>query len=41
MKAPSLVDEIESTIAGAAGKSKVTLIILSMGGGVSVQRKRS
>ena len=33
MKAPSLVDEIENTIAGAAGKHKVTLIILAMGKG--------
>ena len=39
MKAPSLVDEIESTISGAAGKSKVMLIILSMGDGVSVAKE--
>ena len=39
METPSLVDEIESTISGAAGKSKVTLIILSVGGGVSVAKE--
>ena len=39
MKAPSLVDEIESTISGAAGKNKVNLIILSVGEGVSVAKE--
>jgi hypothetical protein len=39
MKAPSLVDEIESTIRGAAGRQKVTLVMLSMGKGVSVAKE--
>jgi len=39
MEPPSLVDEIESTISGAAGKHKVTLIILAMGKGVSVAKE--
>jgi len=39
MGTPSLVDEIESTISGAAGKHKVTLIILSVGSGVSVAKE--
>ena len=39
MKAPSLIDEIESTISGAAGGQKVTLVILSMGSGVSVSKE--
>ena len=36
MEPLGLVDEIESTISGAAGKHKVTLIILSIGKGVAV-----
>jgi hypothetical protein len=39
MDAPTLISEIESTIAGAAGKQKVTLIILSLGKGVSVSKE--
>jgi chorismate synthase len=39
MKTPSLVDEIESTISGAAAGQKVTLVILSMGSGVSVAKE--
>jgi len=39
MKAPSLIDEIESTISSAAGGQKVTLVILSMGNGVSVSKE--
>ena len=39
MAARTLVDEIESTISGAAGKQKVTLVILSMGSGVSVAKE--
>ena len=39
MKAPTLVDGIESAIAGAAGKQKVTLVKLSMGNGVSVAKE--
>ncbi|MCX6770709.1 MAG: hypothetical protein NTX79_01505 [Candidatus Micrarchaeota archaeon] len=39
MGTPSLVDEIESTIAGAAGKHKVTLVMLSVGKGVSVAKE--
>jgi hypothetical protein len=39
METPSLIDEIESTISGAAGKQKVTLIMLSMGKGVSVAKE--
>ena len=39
MEPPSLVDEIESTISGAAGKRTVTLIILAMGKGVSVAKE--
>jgi hypothetical protein len=35
----TLVDEIESTISGAAGKHKVTLIILAMGSDVSVAKE--
>ncbi|MFA6328309.1 MAG: hypothetical protein WCY41_02605 [Candidatus Micrarchaeia archaeon] len=39
MQTPSLVDEIESTISGAASGQKVTLIILSVGKGVSVAKE--
>ena len=39
MEAPTLIDEIESTISGAAGKQKVTLVILAMGKGVSVAKE--
>ena len=39
METPSLIDEIESTISDAAGKNAVTLIILSMGKGVSVAKE--
>ena len=39
MGMPSLVGGIESAISGAAGKNKVTLIILSMGSKVSVAKE--
>jgi len=39
METLGLVDEIESTISGAAGRQKVTLVILSMGKGVSVAKE--
>ena len=39
MDAPTLISEIESTIAGAASGQKVTLIILSVGKGVSVSKE--
>jgi len=39
MKAPSLMGEIESTISGAAAGRKVTLVVLSVGSGVSVAKE--
>ena len=39
METPTLIHEIESTISGAAGKQKVTLVILAMGKGVSVAKE--
>ena len=39
METPTLIEEIESTISGAAGKQKVTLVILSVGKGVSISKE--
>jgi len=39
MEAPTLISEIESTVEGAALGQKVTLIILSVGKGVSVSKE--
>ena len=39
MEARSLISEIESTIEGAASGQKVTLIIISVGRGVSVSKE--
>ena len=39
MEPATLMDEIESTIRGAAGKQKVTLVVLAVGKGVSVSKE--
>ena len=39
METPTLMQEIESTIRGAAGKQKVTLVVLSVGKGVSMSKE--
>ncbi|MFA6214477.1 MAG: hypothetical protein WC717_04340 [Candidatus Micrarchaeia archaeon] len=39
MEARGLISEIESTIGGASGGRKVTLIILAVGKGVSVSKE--